>query len=299
MQLRSASIILVLLSMFSGVALAAISSPDSHARYSRDGKRILVMISNNLAWDGTRKFVLQDGRVVIMRDAFPKSGCYDAQTLGPIWQVNWFAFEWELRTSDDFTQIVRLYPKAMSGGPALDFYTNGNLIRSYGCRDLLRNLNSTAFVNFTSGGWHYQWYDHERYNLSGINQVNLDTGRRIFWIFRRGYDLGYQEHYTFDLASGKILACTYSGIDTLVIVIAKLAAAAVGGLLMLAWLLRRIGRCIRACRIAAHHCRNCAYDLTGNASGVCPECGERIECSGSILAARPSVSFVACQQSSP
>jgi len=24
------------------------------------------------------------------------------------------------------------------------------------------------------------------------------------------------------------------------------------------------------------HCRKCGYDLTGNESGVCPECGERI-----------------------
>lgn len=26
-------------------------------------------------------------------------------------------------------------------------------------------------------------------------------------------------------------------------------------------------------RLAAGHCRNCEYDLTGNVSGVCPECG--------------------------
>ena len=24
------------------------------------------------------------------------------------------------------------------------------------------------------------------------------------------------------------------------------------------------------------HCRNCGYNLTGNVSGICPECGERI-----------------------
>jgi len=24
-------------------------------------------------------------------------------------------------------------------------------------------------------------------------------------------------------------------------------------------------------------CRGCGYDLTGNASGICPECGESIE----------------------
>jgi hypothetical protein len=30
-------------------------------------------------------------------------------------------------------------------------------------------------------------------------------------------------------------------------------------------------------RIPPHCCQTCAYDLTGNVSGVCPECGERIE----------------------
>ena len=29
-------------------------------------------------------------------------------------------------------------------------------------------------------------------------------------------------------------------------------------------------------RIPPGHCQKCRYDLTGNTSGVCPECGERI-----------------------
>jgi hypothetical protein len=29
-------------------------------------------------------------------------------------------------------------------------------------------------------------------------------------------------------------------------------------------------------RIPPGHCRKCGYNLTGNVSGVCPECGERI-----------------------
>ncbi len=32
----------------------------------------------------------------------------------------------------------------------------------------------------------------------------------------------------------------------------------------------------RARRLADGHCGYCGYDLTGNVSGVCPECGERI-----------------------
>ena len=30
-------------------------------------------------------------------------------------------------------------------------------------------------------------------------------------------------------------------------------------------------------RVSPGHCRKCRYDLTGNTSGVCPECGEGIK----------------------
>ena len=33
-------------------------------------------------------------------------------------------------------------------------------------------------------------------------------------------------------------------------------------------------RCRRAARMASGHCGKCGYDLTGNVSGRCPECGE-------------------------
>ncbi|MCO6438474.1 MAG: hypothetical protein J5J06_15395 [Phycisphaerae bacterium] len=33
---------------------------------------------------------------------------------------------------------------------------------------------------------------------------------------------------------------------------------------------------IRRCRIPPGHCRKCRYDLTGNTSGICPECGTPI-----------------------
>ena len=38
---------------------------------------------------------------------------------------------------------------------------------------------------------------------------------------------------------------------------------------------RRIDRRHRK-RLAEGHCCHCGYNLTGNVSGVCPECGERI-----------------------
>jgi hypothetical protein len=30
-------------------------------------------------------------------------------------------------------------------------------------------------------------------------------------------------------------------------------------------------------RIPPGHCQNCGYNLTGNVSGICPECGERVD----------------------
>lgn len=40
-----------------------------------------------------------------------------------------------------------------------------------------------------------------------------------------------------------------------------------------AWVASR-GRCRRVARIASSHCQKCGYDLKGNVSGVCPECGQ-------------------------
>jgi hypothetical protein len=272
MSLRRASISLVLLSIVSQIAAASISAPDSHAQYSPDGKRILVMISNNPGWDSTREFTLRDGRIVVMREIFPKSGCYDAATLQPIWQVNWFTFSWYLQSSPDFTEVARLFPKAMLGGPALEFYKEGKVVRSYTCDDLLQHLNSYAFVSFTSAGWHHEWYDYRDFRQTG-GGLNLSTGRRLFWLMGHGYDLGYQEHYTFDLATGQVRSCTYSGVDQLLMMLTKTAAITIAVPVTCWWLIRWLRRRLRALAIRATHCRNCAYDLTGNLSGVCPECG--------------------------
>jgi predicted amidophosphoribosyltransferase len=34
-------------------------------------------------------------------------------------------------------------------------------------------------------------------------------------------------------------------------------------------------------RIPPGHCQKCGYDLTGNVSGICPECGTPVEREGS------------------
>lgn len=50
-----------------------------------------------------------------------------------------------------------------------------------------------------------------------------------------------------------------------------LQSGAVMGVLVKSSLLRTAGPAV-----TPPHCRTCGYNLTGNISGVCPECGERI-----------------------
>ena len=51
-----------------------------------------------------------------------------------------------------------------------------------------------------------------------------------------------------------------------------LAAIIAGGLMWLSWLV--VPRVIRRhLRLAEGLCISCGYDLTGNVSGMCPECG--------------------------
>jgi ABC-type ATPase with predicted acetyltransferase domain len=55
-----------------------------------------------------------------------------------------------------------------------------------------------------------------------------------------------------------------------------LRVAAILTLLPLVWLYGLHWRDRRAQRIAAGRCATCGYSLTGNLSGICPECGTRV-----------------------
>lgn len=46
------------------------------------------------------------------------------------------------------------------------------------------------------------------------------------------------------------------------------------GLITMFWALDRLGWLPR--RYEAGHCKQCGYNLTGNVSGVCPECGTKV-----------------------
>lgn len=53
------------------------------------------------------------------------------------------------------------------------------------------------------------------------------------------------------------------------------AALSAGALAVLCF--RRYRACRRSDRVRSGRCARCAYDLTGNTSGRCPECGEEIK----------------------
>jgi hypothetical protein len=191
-------------------AAASLSSPDSSANYSRNGTRILVMRSPDPEGDRALPMTLGDGRVVKIRDAFPKSGVYDARTLAPLWQVNWFAHDWDLEWSDDMRFVVERNRFGCRSRRALSFYADGKLTRTYSTGELLTGLNFEVLLPFTSGDWHTQWYDDfgaDHYRSA----VNVSTARRQLHFCGGTFDLARQEFYTFDLETGAMLTRRISG----------------------------------------------------------------------------------------
>jgi hypothetical protein len=89
-------------------AAGSLSAPDSSVIFSRDGTRMLVTRSPDPQYDGAPTAVLSDGRVLSIRDTFPKSGVYDSRTLQPLWQVDWYDHDWNLLWSDDFQHVARI-----------------------------------------------------------------------------------------------------------------------------------------------------------------------------------------------
>src|SRR5689334_15004512 len=117
-------------------AFAGLSSPNSHILISPDRSRLLVMISGDPTSDQTPTVTLPNGRILNLRATFKKSGCYDAQSFAPLWQADWFAFDYELICSNDFRSIARLNRFGQRSMWAIRFYKDGNSIKSYEFRQL-------------------------------------------------------------------------------------------------------------------------------------------------------------------
>ena len=186
-------------------AFAGLSAPQSTFAISADGKRILVILSTLIEYDKNSSATLPDGRLINLHDTFAKSGAYDANTLEPIWQVDWYSFNWDILWSDDFRHVVRLNEKGIDSDWAIAFYDNGKEIKSYDCGTLLTQMKDYSYFEFTSGNWHTVWYsnyelsaDHSRFLLSTAKRQKRFYGKKI--------DLGFQEFYEFDLATNTIVS---------------------------------------------------------------------------------------------
>jgi hypothetical protein len=186
------------------IAQGFISAENSRATPSPDQTRLLVMLPTGNLSDQTPTATLPDGRTVNLRATFAKSGVYDATTLAPIWQVNWFAQPEDLLLSDDFLHAARRNIFGFHSDWALAFYDRGKLIQSYDCAHLLTHMSNIRCIPFTTCNWHYRWY--EDFDLSNdCSQVQLSTVRRRTYLYGHVIDYGFQEHYTFDLVTGSIV----------------------------------------------------------------------------------------------
>ncbi len=194
-----------------GEALGSISVPTSFAKVSQDGKRLLVMVARKSRYDthAPVPFVLPNGRALELRETFGKSGCYETDTLKPLWQVEWFEFDDELKCSPDFSHLARRNMFACPDGVALTFYENGREIQHYQYQELLRNLASRYFLTQTSFNWHDQWYDD--FQLTG-HTLTLSTIPRAVHLGGHDMELGISERYTFDLNTGNILTSQEIGV---------------------------------------------------------------------------------------
>lgn len=206
---RSIAVVLLLVFVLPVAAAGGISACDSTVTVSRDGTRLLVMVSYVRDLDRGAMATLPDGRTVNVYDQFKKSGAYDARTLEPIWQVDWYEQERRLRWSPDFRHVVRKNIWGMRKGWGLIFYENGRAIQQYDCGELLTGLCSIWFVPFETWDWHDRWYDD--FELDGDGVVRLSTARRRFYIAGWKLDLGLQEFYTFDLATGAMRSRRVTG----------------------------------------------------------------------------------------
>ncbi|MES2707421.1 MAG: hypothetical protein V4726_12560 [Verrucomicrobiota bacterium] len=135
-------------------------------------------------------------------DTFKKSGVYDSSTFAPVWLVDWYAYDFELVSSPNLEDLVRVNRYGMEQDWGLAFYHQGLLTRRYSCDELLRSLNSKIFFRNTSANWHTDWYD-----TFGSNRDMLvfTTQPRLLGLADKRLNLGMQDSWVFSLRDGQVL----------------------------------------------------------------------------------------------
>jgi hypothetical protein len=233
--------------VFPVIAHAFTSAQNPRVTPSRDHTKLLIMFPPANLWRDAKGnpfpepppvATLPNGQTVNLRDKFKKPGVYDAATLAPIWQVDWFAQPEDLLLSDDFLHAVRMNIHGLRSNWALVFYDHGNPVQTYDCPQLLRHLRNIRCVPFTSGNWHFVWYDNFHLSNDGT-QLELSTVRRQLFLPGHKFDLGYQEHYTFNLVTGAIINQRTTGVWRIATYAAALLAMIVLPLMALRFLWQR------------------------------------------------------------
>jgi hypothetical protein len=223
-------------------AMASVTAMNSYAQVSEDGTRILVMVSPAVEYDTITHpvpFFLPDGRTVSIRDTFVKSGCYDAGTLAPLWQVEWYDFPYCLRWSPDFSSVVRLNPRGIEPDNdwALAFYHDGQLIKEYDCAFLLTGLRHLLLFELSFRDWYLRW--HDEFEVEG-NRLDLSTARRRLCVYGLELDLGLQEFYEFDLATGEVVSFRSEGGWVVWAYLGGCLMLLVSAALLIIWMLKRM-----------------------------------------------------------
>jgi hypothetical protein len=191
-------------------ARGGISAPNSSLQVSRDGTRFLVMLSPDARYDQTSTATLPDGRTINVHDVFSKSGLYNASTLEPVWQVDWFSLQHDLLCSGDLRYVARLNRQGYRSTWAIVFYDGGKETHSYDCRFLLPSMRGEWCLPYSTWDWHTQWYEDFDLDADQKN-VLLSTARRRTYLMGHAVDLGRQEFYSFDLAHGTLVTRKTTG----------------------------------------------------------------------------------------
>lgn len=144
-------------------------------------KYIFVMLSTDdpSVWAAD----IQDENI---RSQYSKSGLYIKGENMPLWTVDWYAFRVNISLDGKYLvrwgdwPIIRYYD-AM----ALEFYDNGQMIKSYVVKDLV-----TAPSLLPETVSHYEWEETS----------SFDAVQNILWLKTLN-----KEEYTFDITTGEII----------------------------------------------------------------------------------------------
>jgi hypothetical protein len=173
---------------------------------SPNGEYLFVLLANE-----TRDSYNEAGSVLVdenLRQTYAQSGLYrNDGSNTPLWTVDWNANE--VVVASDGRHLVRWGPFPASGQfdeIALEFYRDGQLLKSYQVKDLVKDPNKLPQTVS-----HYLWLKTSSYD-DATGQLSLET------------EMG--EQYSFDITNGAIAGAPVS-ISTANLVYLGLAAIAV------------------------------------------------------------------------